>query len=370
MNRRSNAESNATSKTDSKSHAAADRAAATPKAAEAKKTVEINPTALTKQVRAFQAPSRGRSIFQIVNSLVPYVLLFAGAYFAMQVSYWLAVPLIIVAAGFVIRLFIIFHDCGHGSFFKSRRANDTWGVITGILTFFPYHYWRAAHARHHATSANLDKRGVGDVWMMTVEEYKNASKFERLKYRLYRNPLVMFLLGPLFMSLISNRFVRRNARRAERLSVYGTNAAIVALAVGVSLLIGWKAFLLIQLPILFVAQVMGIWLFYVQHQFEGVYWAPQQKWDFVTASLHGGSYYALPKVLNWFTGSIGYHHIHHLNSRIPNYNLAKCHEQVEALQVAPKVNLWTGLKSLSYRLWDERENRLVGFGAVRKGRAA
>lgn len=324
---------------------------------------------IRKQLAPFQQPDRKRSIWQIINSIVPYGLLWVGAWYAMGYSYWLALPFIIVAAGFMIRTFIIFHDCGHGSFFRSKKANNFWGTVTGILTFTPYHYWRASHARHHATSANLDQRGFGDVWMMTVKEYQNASKFERLKYRLYRNPLVMFLLGPLFMSLITHRLVRHKANRAERLSVYFTNLGILVMAVGISWAIGWKAYLAIQLPIMFMAQVMGIWLFYVQHQFEGVYWAPQQDWDFVAASLHGGSYYALPKVLNWFTGSIGYHHVHHLNSRIPNYYLAKCHEEVKELQVAPKVGIWKGLKSLGYRLWDEEQNRLVGFGVLRQKRA-
>lgn len=329
-------------------------------------STELNPAVLNKQVRVFQNPDKWRSNWQIVNSLIPYVILFAGAWYAMQVSYWLALPIIVVAAGFVIRLFIIFHDCGHRSFFKSRRANDIWGVITGILTFTPYHYWRASHARHHATSANLDQRGFGDVWMMTVAEYKKASKFERLKYRLYRNPLVMFLLGPLFMSLVTHRFVRYKANRAERLSVYGTNVAIVAMALLVSWAIGWKAYLAIQLPIMFVAQVMGIWLFYVQHQFEETYWAPEGEWDYVTAAVAGSSYYRLPRVLEWVTGNIGFHHVHHLSPKIPNYLLRRCHEENPQFHRVKTLTIWESIRTFSLKLWDEENRRLIGWRQLRR----
>lgn len=321
---------------------------------------------IQQELAPLQKPSIGRSLWQLANTLIPYVALMAISFWAMQYSFWYALPSIVLASGFLIRLFIIFHDCGHSAFFASDRLNTIVGNVTGILTFTPYDYWHKSHAKHHATSGNLDKRGFGDVWMMTVQEYINADFKTRLQYRLYRNPLVMFLLGPLFIVLITHRMIRRKATAKERRSVYLTNLAIVAVGVGVSLVVGWKTYLVTQCLVLYIGTMAGIWLFYVQHQFEGVYWARQPEWDFVTASLDGGSFYALPKVLNWFTGNIGYHHIHHLNSRIPNYNLPKCHEKHEVLSATPRIRFWPSLKSLSYRLWDEQENRLVGFRQVKR----
>jgi omega-6 fatty acid desaturase (delta-12 desaturase) len=284
----------------------------------------------------------------------------------LNVSFWLALPVIVLASGFMIRTFIIFHDCGHQSFFSSRKANDFWGVITGLLTFTPYYYWHANHARHHATSANLDKRGEGDVWMMTVEEFFSAPSKEKWKYRLYRNPIIMFLLGPLFITLLTHRLIRRKASKKEKLSVYGTNLGILAIGVALSFIIGWKAYLIIQGSILYLSLILGIWLFYVQHQFEDVYWSRQGNWDFITASLEGGSFYKLPTVLKWFTGSIGYHHVHHVNPRIPNYNLAKCHDEVPELNSIRPVNLWGSLKALRFRLLDEETGKMVGFREAKK----
>jgi len=328
--------------------------------------VAIDPQKVTEEIYEYQRPTRRQSIWQIVNSIVPYVALWFAAVELMDVSYWLVLPVTILAAGFLVRIFIIFHDCGHGSFFRSKKANDFWGVVTGILTFTPYYYWRASHAKHHATSSNLDQRGHGDVWMMTVGEYMQATRGKRLQYRLYRNPLVMFLLGPLLMLLVSHRMVRRDAKKAERRSVHITNLAVAAIAVSVSLLIGWKAYLIIQSSVLLIAFSAGVWLFYVQHQFEDVYWARGDEWDFVTASLEGGSFYDLPIILRWFTGSIGYHHIHHLNSRIPNYNLARCQKKIDGLESTKAIGFWKSLKSLSYRLWDEEQGKLIGFGEARR----
>ncbi len=320
---------------------------------------------LQQELSNFQRPSVGRSLWQLANTLIPYVVLMALSFYLLDYSFWLALPAIVIASGFLIRLFIIFHDCGHSAFFASSKLNGIVGHITGLLTWTPYYYWHRSHAKHHATSGNLDKRGFGDVWMMTVKEYMAAPLKTRIQYRLYRNPAVMFLLGPLFIILITHRVIRREANSRERWSVYLTNVAVLAMAVGVSLIVGWKAYLLVQLLVLYLGTMAGIWLFYVQHQFEGVYWARQPEWDFVTASLDGGSFYALPKVLNWFTGNIGYHHVHHLNSRIPNYNLPKCHDKHELLATTPKIRLWPSFKSLTYRLWDEKENRLVGFGHLK-----
>ena len=323
--------------------------------------------AINAELSRYQHPDTWKSIWQIVNSFIPYLGLWWLAIISLQYSYWLTLPIMVLAAGFLIRIFIIFHDCGHGSFFPSSRANHIIGTISGIINLTPFVYWRNSHAKHHATTANLDKRGFGDIWMMTVEEYNHSSRWERWQYRLYRNPLVMFGLGPLFILLVSHRFVRRKSTRKERMSVYGSNLAIVVVAALMIWGIGLKAYLLIHLPILFFSLVAGIWLFYVQHQFEGVYWSRGKEWNHVMASIQGGSYYRLPAVLKWFTGNIGFHHVHHLNSRIPNYHLPKCHKKIPVFKKTPTFGFWSAFKSLRFRLWDERNRALVGFRALKSG---
>lgn len=313
-----------------------------------------------------QNPDPKRSIWQLINTIIPYVGLWVLTYYALGYSVWLAVPLIVLLAGFQIRLFIIFHDCGHSSYFRSQRANNFWGIVTGVLTFTPYHFWRMQHARHHATSGNLDERGDGDIWMMTVDEYVRAPWMQRLRYRLYRNPFVMLLLGPLFLTLVSNRMTYGAESRRERHSIYWTNLGILAVVATACWLIGWQEYLVIQFSSMLLAQAAGVWLFYVQHQFEGVYWARGGEWDFVAASLLGGSFYDLPRVLRWFTGSIGYHHIHHLNPKIPNYNLAPCHEHSSVFRVTKRTGVRASLKALRYRLWDEDNARLISFGEFRR----
>ncbi|MBD3256933.1 fatty acid desaturase [candidate division GN15 bacterium] len=325
---------------------------------------------LQKEIAAFQHPSRRQSIWQLINTLGPYVGLWVLSYFALQISFWLALPCLILLGGFTIRTFIIFHDCGHGSFFRSQRANRFWGRLTGLLTFTAFRYWSANHARHHATSGNLDRRGQGDVWMMTVDEYLAAPFRRRLWYRLYRHPFMMFILGPLFIMLVTHRVSESRRKPRERHSVQLTNLALVGMAVGMSLLIGWQNYLVIQFVSLWMGLVAGVWLFYVQHQYEDVYWEREDGWDFVTASLEGGSFYRLPRVLQWFTGSIGYHHLHHLNSRIPNYNLERCQQEVPALQSVKPIGLRKSLKALNYRLWDERAGQLVSFRAIKQRRQA
>jgi acyl-lipid omega-6 desaturase (Delta-12 desaturase) len=329
---------------------------------------KVNEELLKSDLARYLRPSRPRSIWQLANTILPYLILWAVAYWAMQYSFLLALPVILLASGFLVRIFIIFHDCVHRSFFKSSRANHIWGVITGILTFTPYYHWRYNHEKHHQTSGNLDKRGFGDIWTMTVEEYNRSSRTKRLKYRLYRNPFVMFLLGPFSIVLFSFRFAGIKASRKERNSVYGTNLMLLLMAVSLSLLMGWKTYLVIQSIILFTGVLGGVWLFYVQHQFEGTYWAREGEWNFITASLAGGSFFKLPAVLNWFTGSIGYHHVHHLLDRIPNYNLAKCHKEIPVLQETKPIKMFSSLKSLAYRLWDEDKGRLVGFREAKRWR--
>jgi acyl-lipid omega-6 desaturase (Delta-12 desaturase) len=327
---------------------------------------EINEELLRSNIAEFQRPSRARSIWQLVNTLVPYTALWVMAYFAFQYSFWLILPFTLLASGFLVRIFIIFHDCGHQSFFRSRKANNFWGAITGLLTLTPYHFWTANHARHHDTSGNLDKRGFGDVWTMTVDEYMKSPFGTRLKYRLYRNPFIMFLLGPVLIVLVSNRLTKSAENSKERNSVYLNNISILLMVISLSLIMGFKAYIVIQALVLLVGLIGGVWLFYVQHQFEGVYWAREGEWDFIAASLMGGSFYKLPKILNWFSGSIGYHHVHHLMTGIPNYNLAKCHEEIPAIGAIKPTGIRTSLKSLSYRLWDEGQAKLVSFRKARQ----
>jgi omega-6 fatty acid desaturase (delta-12 desaturase) len=316
-------------------------------------------------VARYQKPSLGRAIWQMVNTLVPYAGLWYLMYLSLAVSYWLVVPLALLTAAFMVRLFIIFHDCGHGSFFKSRTANHILGAITGVLTFTPYYHWRWEHAVHHSSSGDLDRRGTGDVWTLTVQEYLESSRWKRFAYRLARNPFVLFVLAPLFLFLIWQRIPNPKAGSRERRSVYWTNLGLLVMAAGLIWIFGWKSYLIIQLIILMGAGSAGIWLFYVQHQFEGVYWERGEEWDYATAALQGSSFYKLPKVLQWFSGNIGFHHIHHLSPRIPNYHLEKCHEAEPLFQTVKPVTLFSSLKSFTFRLWDEQRRRLVGYGHLR-----
>jgi omega-6 fatty acid desaturase (delta-12 desaturase) len=316
-------------------------------------------------VAQYQKPSTWRALWQIVNTLGPYLLLWYLIYRSLAVSWWITVPLAILAGAFQVRVFIIHHDCGHGSFFKSRKANNILGFITGVLTLTPYYHWRAEHAAHHATSGDLDRRGVGDIWTLTVLEYLEASRWKRFAYRLARNPVVLFVLAPLYVFVIKHRIPRANANRRERHSVYWTNLVILGMAAGLASAFGLKAYLLIQLTVLTVAGAAGFWLFYVQHQFDGVYWERGDDWDYTTAALHGSSFYKLPRILQWFSGNIGYHHIHHLSSRIPNYNLAKCHQEHPLFQSVKPVTLFSSFKSFTFRLWDEQRRKLVGYRHLR-----
>ena len=330
------------------------------------KTRSIDSRQLQMRIAAYQRPTRWKSIWQLINSFVPFAFLWFLAIRVMSHSIWLTLPIVVLLSAFTIRIFIIFHDCGHQSFFRSKRANTFWGIVTGLVAFTPYHRWKDSHARHHATSGNLDKRGAGDVWMMTRREYLEASAFKRLKYRLYRNPLIMFLLGPLAMLLINNRIPGKRATTSDRYSMHLTNLTLIIFCGSLVYFLGWESILVIQLPTIFLAHVVGVWLFYVQHQFDGVYWKQSSEWDFITASLEGGSFYKLPLILRWVTGSIGYHHLHHLNSRIPNYNLARCHNENTVLHQTKTINLRTSLASVSLRLFDEETGRMIGFREIKR----
>ncbi|WP_025680031.1 fatty acid desaturase [Paenibacillus massiliensis] len=320
---------------------------------------------LKKNVAAFEQTNTRSSIWQLINTLGPLLLLWYAAYLSLSISYWLTLPISIVAAGFVIRTFIIFHDCGHQSFFKSKRANDIVGTITGVITLCPYQQWKNTHAIHHATSSNLDKRGTGDMWVLTIEEYVAAGFWQRLAYRFYRNPLVMFVLGPIYIFLISYRFNRKGAKRKEKINTHVTNISIVVLYALLCWAIGWEAFVLVQAPVFFVSGMLGIWLFYVQHQFEESYFEHDEEWSYVNAAVEGSSYYKLPAVLQWITGNIGFHHVHHLSPKVPNYHLEEAHNATPPLQKATTITIGTSLKSLRFRLWDEQHKTFVSFGEVR-----
>jgi acyl-lipid omega-6 desaturase (Delta-12 desaturase) len=317
-----------------------------------------------ENVLRFQTPSALKAAWQVVNSVVPYALLWIAMIFALSVSYWLMLPLAVVAAGFLVRIFIIFHDCGHGSFFKSKRANHLTGIIAAFLNLTPYQHWRWQHALHHGTSGDLDRRGSGDIWTLTVQEYLESTRWRRFSYRLARNPFVLFVVAPLYVFVVHHRFAAPSAAVRERKSVQRTNWALLAGAAVMSALIGIRHFLLIQLTVSALAGAVGLWLFYVQHQFEGAYWARGKEWDYTAAALYGSSFYKLPRILQWFTGNIGFHHIHHLSTRIANYHLERCHEADPYFKRIQPVTLLASFKSLTFRLWDEGSRRYVGFGRL------
>jgi omega-6 fatty acid desaturase (delta-12 desaturase) len=320
---------------------------------------------LKKSVAPFEKTDPKSSIRQLINTLVPLVILWFAAYASLSVSFWLALPFAIAASGFVVRTFILFHDCCHQSFFKSRKANDILGTITGILTLVPYQQWKHSHSIHHATSSNLDKRGVGDMWLLTVDEYLASNVWRRIAYRIYRNPIMMFVVGPVLVFLIQYRFNRKGAKRKERINTYVTNVSLVLLYSLLIWAIGWQAFVLVQGPIFFISGLLGIWLFYVQHQFEDSYFENEDEWSYVKAAVDGSSYYKLPKLLQWITGNIGFHHVHHLSPKVPNYNLEKAHEAVPPLQKATTITVGASLKSLRFRLWDEQNKVFVGFRGIK-----
>ncbi|PFL62252.1 fatty acid desaturase [Bacillus anthracis] len=304
-------------------------------------------------------------MWQLINTVVPFIILWYLAYKSLSVSYWLSLVPSLLAAGFMTRIFIIFHDCTHYSFFKSRRANRIVGTCMGVLTLFPFDQWGHEHAIHHATSGNLDKRGTGDIWTLTVDEYVAAPFRLRLAYRLYRNPFVMFGLGPIYVFLLKNRFNRKGARQKERMNTYLTNIIIVAVVAILCWAIGWQSFLLVHGTIFLIAGSVGIWLFYVQHTFEDSYFEEDKDWEYVKAAVEGSSFYKLPKILQFLTGNIGFHHVHHLSPRVPNYKLEEAHNNTLPLKNVPTITLATSLQSLRFRLWDEKSNNFVSFKDVK-----
>jgi len=317
-------------------------------------------------VARYQVPSVKRAVWQLVSTLVPLAGALVLMNWSLSVSYWLTLLLAIPAAGLTIRTFIIMHDCGHGSFLPSKTWNNIIGWITGILTTTPYSHWRREHAIHHATSGHLEQRGTGDISTMTVQEYLKASRLRKFWYRIYRNPVILLGFGPAFL-FIKHRWPTRGiAGRKEALNVHLTNLALAALITTLSLLIGFKDFMLIWLPVFLISGSAGVWLFYVQHQFEDAYWRGGEDWDYATAAVYGSSYFRLPKVLQWFTGNIGFHHVHHLSPKIPNYQLERCHRENPSFQKVVTLTLRESVRTLGLRLWDEESGRMVGFGHLRR----
>lgn len=291
-------------------------------------------------------------------------------YLSLEWSYWITLALALPAAGLLVRLFIIQHDCGHRSFFRNRRANDLLGAVCSLFTLTPYRLWQRSHSRHHANSGDLNHRGHGDVWTLTVAEYRRGSRLTRLQYRIYRNPVFLFIIGPSLHFAVLQRFtfgVPRSWRR-ERRGVHFTNLALLAVTAAAWCTTGLAPFLLIHAPIVSVAAGVGSWLFYIQHQYEQAYWQPHDRWDNVRAAFEGSSYFRLPRLLQWFTGNIGFHHIHHLDSRIPNYNLASCYAAVPELRQAVTLGLLDSFKCTRLKLWDEQLQRMVTFSEVHRGR--
>jgi omega-6 fatty acid desaturase (delta-12 desaturase) len=307
-----------------------------------------------------------RSLIQLTTSILPFCALWSLMWFSLRYSYLVALGLAFPAAGFLVRLFILQHDCGHGSFFKSKTANDVLGRALSILTLTPYDRWRKNHAIHHATSGDLDRRGCGDVHMLTVGEYRKLSSLQRLLYRFQRHPLVLFGIGPFVYFVVFQRFTFSDSHMStkERAGVYWINLALVVTIGTIGSLVGFKQFLLIHVPIVALAASAGTWLFYVQHHFESTYWRRHDRWDYFDAGLAGSSYYALPAILRWFTADIGLHHVHHLDSQIPNYRLQECFDENPDLQRVVRLTLWDSLSCASLRLWDEEKSEMVGISRV------
>lgn len=323
---------------------------------------------LLMQLKKFSAPSIKRSITQLGLTAGVFVGLWVLMWFSLSWSYWITLALAVPAGGFMIRLFIIQHDCGHGSYFRSAMVNNWVGRVLGVFTLTPFDYWRREHAEHHASAGNLDRRGTGDITTLTVDEYEALPRIKRILYRLYRNPIVMFGIGPIYIFMLKHRLPLGKSFRKPKIwsNVVMTNALIVLLTIGMIYIIGPIDLLKIQIPVVLIASATGIWLFFVQHQFEHIYWRREDEWDYNDAALLGSSHYRLPKFLQWLTGNIGIHHIHHLYSKIPNYRLPECLERIPELQKATRLTLFKSLGCVRFALLDEKESRMISFRDFKK----
>jgi len=315
----------------------------------------------------FARAATGSALRQLLTTLIPYLFLLYLMVLTVRhdYPYWLTLVLGVIAAALLARIFIFFHDCTHGSFLPSPRWNRNVGYLCGILTFTAFHDWRRSHFGHHITAGDLDRRGSGDITTMTVAEYLAAPLRQRLAYRLYRHPVILLGIGPLYYFLLRNRYPSPGAKKMDFYSVIFTNLALAAIIGTASLTIGLRTYLLVQLPVLQLAATLGVWLFYNQHQFAGVYWARHEEWDPWRVAMEGASYYQLPAMLQWITGNIGFHHVHHIHPGIPNYRLQECYAAIAELQAVKPLSLRRSLGSLRLNLWDEEQRRLVSFGSLR-----
>jgi len=318
-------------------------------------------------VKRYNSPDHLTSWVQLASNMLLYSLAWALMYFSLSLSYWITLVLAFPAAGMLVRIFIIYHDLGHGSYFRSRKLSSVVGIFLGILTFTPYYSWSNNHHIHHETVGNLDKRGTGDVWTMTVNEYRASTLWRKIVYRFYRNPVTLFGIGPLYVFLVGNRFTKKYMDQKSRMGVYVTNAGLILFAVGMSMLIGFRAFILIQFPVIYISGILGFWLFYVQHQFNPTHWARSANWDYRKVALEGSSYYKLPRILQYFTGNIGFHHIHHLSPLIPNYKLSKCHRENALFHNIQPLKFWQGFRTITFRLWNEKTNQMIRFRDINFG---
>jgi omega-6 fatty acid desaturase (delta-12 desaturase) len=326
-------------------------------------------------VRRYQEPDLRKSIGQLLNSGLPFLAICVLMYFSLDISYGLTIALAFLNGLFFMRLFIIQHDCGHNAFFESTKWNNRVGFVLGIITLTPYYHWRRSHAKHHAGSGDLDFRGFGDVETITVKEYQELSGWAKFRYRFYRHPFVLFVIGPTLLFAVIHRFptnLEPNEKK-ERNSVYQTNLGIAAIFLILGPIIGFWQVLILWLPIIVFSSMIGVYLFYVQHQFEDTYWRWHEEWEYEHAALQGSSFFKLPKILQWFSGNIGFHHVHHLSPKIPNYNLERAHYENEIFQNVETITISTSIKTIFLDLWDEKTKRLISFGEYRrrfKGQAA
>jgi omega-6 fatty acid desaturase (delta-12 desaturase) len=319
---------------------------------------------------SYAEPRLGRALLDLATSVVPYAALSLLMYLSLDVSYLLTLALALPAAGFLLRTFILFHDCAHGGFVPTRRANIWLGMALGLIVFSPFHSWRYSHAVHHGTAGDLDRRGTGDLHTLTVAEYRSLPRTKRFGYRLFRNPVVMFGVGPVYSLVLQPRLFSRSQSPRTRRSIIGTNLALAVLVAGLCWLVGWRDYLLVQTPTVLLGGAAGVFLFYVQHQFDDTYWQRKADWSFLDAALHGSSHLVLPAPLQFFTGNIGLHHVHHLNARIPNYNLQRAHDENPMFHAVPTLSLWDGIRAVRLKLWDEDRGRLVTFAQAAEASAA